>query len=37
MSMESRGPERIELAGLNAFAPATALYADRLVFSREVS
>ena len=30
----TRGPERIELAGLNAFAPATASSADRLVFSR---
>ena len=33
----TRGPERIELAGLNAFAPATALFADRLVFSRQYS
>jgi Tol biopolymer transport system component/DNA-binding winged helix-turn-helix (wHTH) protein len=30
----SRPPERIELAGLNAFAPATAGSVDRLVFSR---
>ena len=33
----TRGPERIELAGLNAFAPATATFADRLVFSRHYS
>jgi Tol biopolymer transport system component len=30
----TRPPERVELAGLNAFAPATAASADRLVFSR---
>jgi serine/threonine protein kinase len=30
----SRPPERIELAGLNAFAPATVDSTDRLVFSR---
>ncbi|HEX8028374.1 MAG TPA: hypothetical protein VF491_07935, partial [Vicinamibacterales bacterium] len=33
----TRRPERIELAGLNAFAPATATHADRLVFSRQYS
>ena len=32
-----REPERIELAGLNAFAPATAVHANRLVFSRHNS
>jgi Tol biopolymer transport system component/DNA-binding winged helix-turn-helix (wHTH) protein len=32
-----RPPERIELAGLNAFAPSTARSMDRLVFSRDLN
>ena len=32
-----RPPERIELAGLNAFAPSTSRSMDRLVFSRSLN
>jgi len=32
--LDGRPPERVELAGLNAFAPSTSRSMDRLVFSR---